>query len=424
MLLETKSIVSTYRPLVWLSIVGIVWLVIQLDAFSVFFGSIIGIFWLEFYIVKRILLNLKVERFLEKDRVFIDQELRISYTIESDSLNYLIVEFRPSFYGNTVLSKFSTKKLKLVGGKKIKVDFDVSFATRGLKDVSGCVFFYVDPLGLFKHWVKYERRKEILVLPNVMDIEEFPARLRELLPGSLSDFKLLEDSTRIRGMREYNLEPLNKIHWKMSAKMGKLYIKEFDYTARANIKLYVDLNLSKEIHAKNVWSQIRKFYQEDVIRLACALVYHSHLKGNTIDLTIIGNEILRMKNSTDWVRSIELLALAQGSDNGPQLNEIVKKDLEKLTPSSTLVIFSMFLTHSILPTFVEAKAKCSRVLVILMPYGFRDPRYKPTKDYSLYPEDMEKLRERALLLEDEQVIVRIIRANQSFQEVLGEIERS
>lgn len=61
-------------------------------------------------------------------------------------------------------------------------------------------------------------------------------------------------------------------------------------------------------------------------------------------------------------------------------------------------------------------------MVFLLPYGFRDPRYRPARTYEMYPLDMVKLREKAKLLEQEQVIVRIIKPNQTLQEVFYEID--
>jgi uncharacterized protein (DUF58 family) len=422
MRLNVKSAKSSYRPLVWLSTVGSLWFLFQPSTFSLLFGCLVIIFWIEFFFTKNFLLNLVINRFTERNRAFVNQEFKIIYTIASNMSGRFVIELIPSLYGNTPSTKISGKKLSVSNGKKTKIEFDLSFSKRGIKDVSNCTIFYTDPLGLFKHWINFGATEKIIILPDIMDIENFPSRLRELLPGSTSDFKLLEDLTRIRGVREYNFEALNKIHWKISAKLGKLYVKEHDYTAIGNIKFYVDLNLSNEIHAKNVWSQIREFYQEDAIKAACAVVYSCYLKGNHVDLTVIGEKVLKVENTKDWVKIVELLAMVQGTNNGPQIDEVLIKEIEKLTPSSTLVIMSMFLTNSILPLLLKARARCAKVLVIIMPYGFRDPKYKPGKDYSLYPRDMEKLLERARVLENEQIIVRIIRANQSFQEVLSEIE--
>ncbi|HEY8543230.1 MAG TPA: DUF58 domain-containing protein, partial [Pseudothermotoga sp.] len=82
----------------------------------------------------------------------------------------------------------------------------------------------------------------------------------------------------------------------------------------------------------------------------------------------------------------------------------------------------MYLTDSLLPSLINARAKVSRVIVLLIPYGFRDPRYKPTKTYEMYPLDMQRLSEKARLLEKEQIIVRIIKPSQTLQEVFDEIQ--
>jgi hypothetical protein len=114
--------------------------------------------------------------------------------------------------------------------------------------------------------------------------------------------------------------------------------------------------------------------------------------------------------------------MAEGSEKGIEITDVLSENLEKLIPSTTLVLFSMFLTDSILPLLIKAKSKCSRVIVLLLPFGYRDPRFLPARSFDLLPLDMRALEEKGALLAQEQIIVRIVRGNQSLQEVTKEIE--
>lgn len=127
-----------------------------------------------------------------------------------------------------------------------------------------------------------------------MEFESFPLRLRELLPGLKSDFKLMEDMTYMKGIREYSGDPLNKIHWKVSAKMESLYTKEFNYTAISRTHLYLDLNLSREVFARDVWGRIREFYEEQAILAASSLIHWCAKVGHRTDLTVVGKKSLEI----------------------------------------------------------------------------------------------------------------------------------
>ncbi|MDK2953801.1 DUF58 domain-containing protein [Kosmotoga sp. DU53] len=423
--LKPTKLISSSSNVVIMTIIALIWLTLQVNGFSLLFAAFVAILWVEFFMSRFLLKNLTVKRKIQRNRAFIDQKIKIDYTIHNKSPIKLIVWFLPMVESASSASKIRKKKLILKPREEAKISSHIYFGKRGIKDVSKCLLSYPDPLGFFKHWITYEAPEEILVLPSLMEFENFPLRLRELLPGLKSDFKLMEDMTYMKGIREYSGDPLNKIHWKISAKMNSLYVKEFNYTAISRTHLYLDLNLSKEVFARDVWGRIREFYEEQAILAASSLIHWSAKIGHKIDLTVVGKKVLRSTGSfsNDWVKTVELLAISEGTNTGPELSDVLSTDVEKLTPATTVVLFSMYLTDSILPVLLKARARCSRVIVILMPYGFRDPRYKPARSYELLPIDMRDLKEKAAALEEEQIIVRILRDNQSLQEVVMEIEQ-
>ncbi|WP_258001581.1 DUF58 domain-containing protein [Mesotoga sp. Brook.08.YT.4.2.5.1] len=261
------------------------------------------------------------------------------------------------------------------------------------------------------------------MLPRVLNLDSFPLRLRELLPGKRSDFQLMEDPVDFKGIKEYEREPLNRIHWNASARLGKLMSKEFGYTAVSKTLLYLDLNLSKEIFARDVWEKIRIDYEEIAVQLALGLVRFSYETGGSIGLVVVGEKILRLSDSgRDWTDFAEALSESKGSDQGPQLPDVLEGDLERFDPSTTVVIVSLYLGEEILPHLLKARSHSSRVVVIIVPFNPREPWTKRTISYQMLPRTIEELRRRAALLEQEQIIVRVVGDNQSIQEVLIDLE--
>jgi len=421
--LQVKSFRSRKGPLCLLTVLGLIWLVFQINAFSLTIAVLSATLWLEYFITGYFLRKTTIERTLSQNRIFTDQALELGYTIENPFPGDLEIEFVTLIEKATSTSGMKARRLLLKPRQSLSISTELVFALRGRKDVSSCSIAYKDPLGFFKHWAVFSNPEEVLVLPRLMEFETFPLMLRELLPGSKSDFQLLEDPTYLKGVRRYASDPMNRIHWKISAKMRELYTKEFNFTAISKTMLYLDLNLTKEVFARAVWSQMRRNYEEQAVLAASSLIRWSHERGNRIELVVVGADILKTEyRKKSWVETVELLALAKGTDDGIELSNILLEDIEKLTPSTTLVIFSLYLTDSILPVLLKARSKCARVLVLVMPYGFRDPHYKAGRSFELLPQDMKRLREKAALLEKEQILVRIVRDNQSLQEVAMEIE--
>lgn len=417
---------STTR-LVSLTVFAGAWCIFQLNVFSIIFASLALVIWLQFLLTRFQMFRLVVKREIDSTRVFTDQPLNVKYVIHNRLPFKMIITFISLAGGMKSSTSFSGKDRVLEPGEEIIIDSELVFAKRGKKDISKCSILCKDPMNFFKQWVVFESPQEILVLPDFMDFEVFPVLLRELLPGSKSDFKLLEDTTSIRGIKEYSDDPINRINWKASAKKGKLHAKEFDFTAISKVQIYLDLNLSKEVFARNVWSKIRVSYEEQAVIATSSLVRWLDYRGYVSDLVVVGKKIQENPGGfgESWINKIELLALAEGTDkDGAELSKLLQSHMGKFTPSTTVIIFSLYLNDSILPFLIEARAKCARVIVLLLPSGFREPEYLPAKSYDLTPFDMQELEEKAVLLEKEQIIIRIVKGNQSLQEVAREIEGS
>lgn len=424
MKLELQKTTSSSGILSLFTTLSVLWLLVNLNGFSVILCICCGFLWFNYFSTKQKIGNLDIERWANRTRTFTNEDVIIHHRLCCSSGNMNINILSQIKVAGLLTYNLLDQPVHLQKSQPIILQAKTTFSTRGKKVLNDFIVVYEHPLGFFKHWAHYAAEQQILVLPKIMYLESFPSRLRELLPGTRSDFKLLEDTTQTKGVREYSNEPLNKIHWKISAKLGKLYVKELDFTAVSNTVIYLDLNLSKDIFAKNVWAQIRKNYEEEAVLATSSIIYWLTQQGNFIDIVVVAREVLRRNygSTSDWVNAVELLAMAEGDENGPQLADELVKDLYVLNPSNTLVIISMYLTDSLLPSLINARAKVSRVIVLLIPYGFRDPRYKPTKTYEMYPLDMQRLSEKARLLEKEQIIVRIIKPSQTLQEVFDEIQ--
>lgn len=424
MKLKLRSISWNVQPLIVLSVTAIVWLILSATVFSVLFFSLSVFLWLHFLETRRDISKLRIERRISTERAFTNQDVSFHHSVVSSKRLKLTLLGQIEVGSSLTYNLF--ERDVFVGSEPVRIDVKTSFPTRGRKVLKDLCCYYEHPLGLFKIWARFNTPQELLVLPRLMPLEFFPSRLREPLPGRRSDFKLFEDPLRIKGLREYSNDPIKKVHWKASAKFGKLLVKEYDHTAMSRTFLFIDLNMAREIFARNVWAQIRTSYEEEAVRAATAILYWLSQGNDTICMSIVGKQVLEMDwaSQDGWVRAVEMLALAEGAEDGPQLSEVLFSQVPKLTFTSTVVVLSMYLTDSILPVLLETRARCARVMVFLIPYGYRDPKYRAGRTYEMYPLDMVKLNEKAKLLEQEQIIVRIIKPSQTLQEVFYEIDEA
>ena len=264
---------------------------------------------------------------------------------------------------------------------------------------------------------------KIVVYPNRVPITSLPLSVRELLPGFSTNYRLLEDFNYIDGVREYEfLDPIRRIHWKASARTGKLLVKKYKYTATTKIHIFVDLNLSDEIFAKKVWANIRRKYEESVISVSASVIEYILFNKIPMELYIVGRErYVDVIKGVNFADLMEHLVGVKGEDiPSSLLKKVIEKKLYRFTYSSTVIIFSMYLTSSILPLLVKVKSRVSRVIVLIMPFGFRPPEYKRyERTYDVFPQEIRELEKRAMLLREEGIIVELVDPQDSLDEVLN-----
>ncbi|NLI06405.1 MAG: DUF58 domain-containing protein [Thermotogaceae bacterium] len=420
--LRFDSLISRKRPLFMFSMAVLVWIIMSVDTFSLMIGSLVILLWIHYYFVVISVKRLNIIRTIDRERLFPGEYLTLKYSISATSPMRLELIATPTLVGRYDFA--STKGEKVVVGSEHAVSFQytVSFRRHGEKDISKLEILYRDPTKLFTLMVTYSLKEKILILPRITDPGNFPIRLRELLPGKESDFKLMEDLTDFRGIRVYDREPLNRIHWKASARMGRLYSKEFGFTAVSKTFLYLDLNLSDEVFARDVWERIRVDYEETAIEVAGSLIRKILTDSGRLTLVTVGEKVSYTDDTgRDWIDFFEVLSMAHGCEKGPSFSEYISRDMGRYDPATTVVVLSLYLGESVLPDLVKARSRASRVVVLLMPFGLRKPGQLPGKSYQMLPMAMEELKRRSSLLEEEQIIVRVVEENRSLAETFGEV---
>ena len=417
--LELEEIRSRKGPLIIATGFSVGWSLFFFNVYSAMFLTLSAVVWIYYYLSKLILKNLTIDRSVDRERLFPGETLTLVHNIRRVPFISLSLTVIPVIRAEREYAAPRESSISLSSTEDSRVESKVVFRRRGEKDLSRLIVACRDPLGLFSHSATYYTPQSVLVLPKVMDLETFPLRLRELLPGRESDFRLMEDPIDFKGIKEYERESLNRIHWNASAKLGKLMSKEFGYTAVSKTVLYLDLNLSREVFARDVWERIRIDYEEIAVQLALGLIRLSYRSGGSIRLVSVGEEVLRLSDrGRDWIDFAEALSNTKGIDHGSQLCEIIEDDLEQFDPSTTVVLISLYLGEEILPQLLRARSHASRVVVLIIPFSPREPWMKRNVSYQMLPKTIDELKKRAAFLEEEQIIVRVVGDDQSIQEVL------
>lgn len=118
---------------------------------------------------------------------------------------------------------------------------------RGLYRLGPTVVVTGDPFGLFQSSQVLEGRGEVLVFPPTVPLTQFGLPSGELPGGVRTERRAFHSTPNAVGIREYTPgDPVNRIHWAVSARNQKLMVKEFELDPTADLWLVLDLH--EDVH--------------------------------------------------------------------------------------------------------------------------------------------------------------------------------
>ncbi|PJF39806.1 MAG: hypothetical protein CUN55_13560 [Phototrophicales bacterium] len=117
-----------------------------------------------------------------------------------------------------------------------------------------------DPFGFYQFSRRIDATSSVLVFPPMVPLYDFAVSVGKLSGGQAVRQRTFETTPNAYGVREYAPgDSLNRIHWKTSARRGKLMVKEFELDPLGDVWVFLDL--SKE----SLVSQVGASWTQDYI---------------------------------------------------------------------------------------------------------------------------------------------------------------
>lgn len=114
---------------------------------------------------------------------------------------------------------------------------------RGYYQVGPLVVETGDLFGLHRRWRLLAAPHFVLVYPKTVALEGYDIASRRPIGQIRMTHRLYEDPTRIAGVRQYQTgDPLNRIHWRATARTGLLHSKLYEPSSVAGATLLLDFH--------------------------------------------------------------------------------------------------------------------------------------------------------------------------------------
>lgn len=161
---------------------------------------------------------------------------------------FLVEDLLPRFALDSRYPRLKVKGKRLHvgmlwGGGEVAVSYAVECVGRGYFQIGPAIVENGDLFGLHRRFRVETEPRYLLVYPPVVPLAGYDLTSRRPIGDITLSHRLYEDPTRIAGVRRYEPgDPLNRIHWKATARTGVLHSKLNEPSVLAGATILLDLH--------------------------------------------------------------------------------------------------------------------------------------------------------------------------------------
>lgn len=254
--------------------------------------------------------------------------------------------------------KFSVRSL--APGGKIKLPKSFTCQHKGIYDLGSIEVIYSDPFFIFSWKRQFKYDISLIVYPRIYPIENILIPANQLFGTISKKSNAFEDFTSVKDIRKYQIgDSFKKIHWKVSAHKGDLYVKNLDMNASTHMHLFLDLYEGKYIGNR------REDIEERAAEWAASLINFAMSKGIGINLYAAEKEYINLSNKEAGTLGTYLDVLASLNSKGTiSISQIIYKEAQKLNSGVTIIIITPKVDTNLINTASQMKLKGFQFIIL------------------------------------------------------------
>lgn len=285
--------------------------------------------------------RLGLTRSLDMDRVRAGEWVREEFTLRNHSrLPKLWVELRDL---SSLPGREAGRVVRLPGRGTHQWNVSTRCERRGRYRLGPVTFRSGDPLGLFEVRKAIPATHELVVYPPRIDVSDISLPTANMSGGQATRPNPSMAAESIAGIREYGAgDPLSRISWNATARMGRLMVKEFDPDPTSDIWIILDLNEADAgfITPRGTSAALPDEAQEYAIAVAGSLAERCLDDARKVGLIV--NRTMPIRIEADgahrqWFRIFETLAVAT-SFGHRSMFEAIQADSRRFSRNAGVIV--------------------------------------------------------------------------------------
>ena len=235
--------------------------------------------------MRRVTAGLRVGRRFER-RLFFGETTTVTLEIHNGSalpIPWLLVH--ESLPGAIATPGVVSQVLSLKGHETGTVTYQLTGRRRGFHAVGPLTLTLGDVFGLVGTAVQVPEQPYLIVYPRILAPGELDLPTLALFGNVRSRLRTLGDPARVAGVRDYAPgDPLHDIHWRATAAVGALQVKQYQPATTIQTMIFLDLHRPGYTAA----SAAAALYATDFAVTVAATVAH-HLIGRRQEVGLVTN---------------------------------------------------------------------------------------------------------------------------------------
>jgi uncharacterized protein (DUF58 family) len=183
----------------------------------------------------------------------------------------------------------------LRSGGELKLAYQLECVGRGYHQIGPLVLESGDLFGLHRRFRVLTEPKFVLVYPRIVPLSGYDLASRRPIGDVRMTYRLFEDPTRIAGVRAYQAgDPLNRIHWRATARTGLLHSKILEPSTLSGITVLLDF------HKAGYHQRGEPYRSELAVTAAVSLAHAVFLMGQQVGLVSNARDAAERIRTEGW----------------------------------------------------------------------------------------------------------------------------
>ena len=248
----------------------------------------------------------------------------------------------------------------------------ITWTTRTLCQQRGLFFFGAvnvaaqDPFGLFSSQISLRNTESILIYPATIELTDFMLPSGKILGEGYHQGRTDRSSPEAAGVREYvSGDSFGHIHWRSTARTGKLMVKDFDREpAGPSGEVWLLLDMQESVQSGDGAESTAEYG----VTIAASLARKYMDTNRAVGLVAWGDKQYKLnaqRGEQQWGRIFETLALVRHQGKA-SLSEVISSTQEFIGPNAIAIVITSASKELLISPFTLLSERGIRPLAILL----------------------------------------------------------